>query len=315
MKFNNRYSVVFNDDISDYRENFTTYLYNSPEFIMLKEGYQPVYCQLLDHREKKILVRAVFLCDGDTAVSLPQTPFGGIFYHHVSIDGVKSFILELIKYFTSRHFKKIVIKNPADIYNPGQNAILTNCLVNAGFLITNYDINHHIKVDQSGFSAKIHKMENRKLNASIKQNFSFQEITGSKIVEVYNFIRACRHEKKVNMNITFDQLNKAVKKFPERYKFFMAVSQGKIAAATVAVFVHDSILYNYLPASPVVYNRLSPMVFLLEGLYKYCQAKSVKILDLGISTLNNKPQESLILFKERVGGEATLKLTFMLDCF
>ena len=313
MKPDDRYSVVINEHTSGYQKVFTPYLYNLPEFLALKEGYKPVYCELLDLKEKTVLIQAIFLCDDITAVSLPQAPFGGIHYHHVSIGMVKNFVLKIITYFISRDLKKIIIKNPADIYNQEQNTIITNCLVNAGFVISNFDINHHIDIDQTVFSKKIHKMENRKLIRAIKAKLDFQEVAGKEIAEVYNFISECRDEKKTNMNITFDQLAQAVNRLPEKYKFFIASFHGKIIAATVAVFAYDSILYNYLPASSLAYNKLSPMVFLLSGLYDYCRSKEVKILDLGISSLDNKPQESLVLFKERVGGRATLKLTFQLS--
>lgn len=310
MELEDKYSVVFNERTSGYRKGFSTYLYNESGFLALKEGYTPVYCELLDLKGKELLIQAIFLCDGVKAISLPQAPFGGIHYHHVSIAILRHFVRAVVDYFTARHLQKIIIKNPAGIYNRGQNAIITNCLVNLGFTISNYDINHHIEVDQTGFSEKVHKMEDRKLRGAMKEKFGFREIAGKGIVEVYNFICGCRGEKKTNMNITFDQLNMAVKAFPENYKFFVVDFNGNIIAATVAVFVHKNILYNYLPASSVAYNKLSPMVFLLNGLYGYCQSKGVRIMDLGISSIDNKPQEGLVLFKERVGGKATLKLTF-----
>lgn len=279
----------------------------------LKEGYKQVSCQLLDHKEKTVLAEANFLCDNTTAVSLPQAPFGGIHYYHVDIGMLKNFIHEIIDYFSSRLFKKIIIKNPADVYNPSHNAIVTNCLINSGFVISNYDINHHIAVDQTEFRTKLHQMEARKLRRSAKLDLVFREITDEAIADVYSFIMECRIEKKVKMNITFDQLNKAVKELPDHYKFFVVDFNGDIIAATVAVLVDHNMLYNYLPASSIAYNKLSPMVFLLSGVYNYCQSKSIKTLDLGISSINNQPQESLITFKERVGGLATLKLSFELD--
>ena len=310
MRYNDRYAVVFNEHATGYQQAFTTYLYNSPEFVALKEGFRPVYCQLLDHKKRAILISAVFLCKGAAAVSLPEAPFGGIFYHQASIDIIKKFALAIIDHFASKGIAKIVIRNPAGIYNPWKNAIVTNCLINCGFTISHYDINHHIEVDQTAFSEKIHQMEKRKLKGSIQKKLGFQEVATADMATVYNFIRDCRHEKKVNMNITFDQLKRAVDIFPEKYKFFAVENDGSLMAATVAVLAHDNILYNYLPASPVAHNKLSPMVALLGGIYNYCQSNAINILDLGISSINSQPQESLVLFKERVGGKPTLKLTF-----
>ena len=313
MKFEDRYTVVFNPPVTGFTGEFVPWLYNTSEFMALKEGYKPVSCYLLDNKEKSILIVASFLCHDFIAISLPRAPFGGISYRHVSIRLLRYFVKNVIHYFVSRNFKKIVIKSPADVYNASQNAVITNCLIKAGFTVSNFDINHHLDVDHTPFSEKIHKMEIRKLRKSIAHRLDFEEVPLEAMSKVYNFIKVCRDEKKVPINITFNELCQAAKKFPQNYKFFTVVSNGSIVAATVAVLVSRHVLYNYLPASLKTHNKLSPMVFLLSELYKYCQSGKVKILDLGISTIDNKPQESLILFKERVGGKATLKLTFELN--
>ncbi len=313
MKFEDRYAVVCNQQVTGFSREFDPCLYNTPEFIALKEGYNPVNCYLLDNKEKCILISITFLCHDLIAISLPKAPFGGISYRQVSIRLLRHFIKNVIRYFISENFRKIIIKSPADFFNPSQNAMVANCLANEGFRVSNFDINHHLDIDPIGFSEKIHKMEVRKLRKSITHELDFEAVPISSMSEVYNFIRTCRDEKKVPINITFDELRRATEKFPQNYKFFTAVSEGTIVAATIAVLVRENVLYNYLPASLTAYNKLSPMVFLLSELYKYCQLTKVKILDLGISTIDNKPQESLILFKERVGGKATLKLTFQLN--
>ena len=82
-------------------------------------------------------------------------------------------------------------------------------------------------------------------------------------------------------------------------------------AATVCVLVNEEVLYNFLPAHDENYKSLSPVVFLVQGIYNYAFAESLKFIDLGISSLQGKPQAGLIIFKERLGGQPASKLSFI----
>jgi hypothetical protein len=52
------------------------------------------------------------------------------------------------------------------------------------------------------------------------------------------------------------------------------------------------------------------LVFLLNGLYAWCQNENVKLLDLGTSYVNGKANATLLDFKLRMGGELTPKFYF-----
>jgi hypothetical protein len=53
------------------------------------------------------------------------------------------------------------------------------------------------------------------------------------------------------------------------------------------------------------------MVMLVDEMYKYCRERYYEILDLGISTLpEGVHQDSLIAFKEHMGGEKSAKLSY-----
>jgi lipid II:glycine glycyltransferase (peptidoglycan interpeptide bridge formation enzyme) len=99
--------------------------------------------------------------------------------------------------------------------------------------------------------------------------------------------------------------------FPGKYKFF-SVSNGKdIIAATICVHVNRRVLYNFLPAHDEMYKKFSPVVYLMHGIHHYAQNEKFKLIDLGISSVHGKPQTGLIKFKERLGGKAISKLTFV----
>jgi len=84
-------------------------------------------------------------------------------------------------------------------------------------------------------------------------------------------------------------------------------------AATVVVIVNKKIAYHFMPASHVDfqdYRKFSPMVFLVENLYKWCQENSIVTLDLGTSYVEMKMKTSLAQFKENIGGKPSEALSW-----
>jgi hypothetical protein len=154
-------------------------------------------------------------------------------------------------------------------------------------------------------------MELRKWRKSQDANYQFSQYGIGKLEDVYHFIADCRKEKGLVINIDFKKLVRSFAVFPEHYYAFVLQRGNEIFAATIAVKINQSTLYNYLPASSIKTNKESPMVYLLDNLYQYCQKIGFSILDLGVSSIQGHRQEGLIHFKEHVGGLPTKKLTLV----
>ena len=102
-----------------------------------------------------------------------------------------------------------------------------------------------------------------------------------------------------------------ISQFPQNYLLFSVRNGDELMAATIAIIVHRKILYNFLPGSLRKMKHFSPTVLLIDGLYKFCQQRQIDMLDLGISTTKDgKNQNSLISFKERMGGQSSPKYFF-----
>jgi CelD/BcsL family acetyltransferase involved in cellulose biosynthesis len=112
------------------------------------------------------------------------------------------------------------------------------------------------------------------------------------------------------LNIKLQALKALVSKLPDHYKLFSLSSNGDIIACTITVVTGKDVLYYFLPAHNPKYDTYSPMVYLLKKIYEYARKHQFKYLDLGISSIENKPQPDLIKFKERMGGITTSKLLF-----
>ncbi|MDN5203378.1 GNAT family N-acetyltransferase [Fulvivirgaceae bacterium BMA10] len=295
-----------------YKHRYESYLYNQEEFINLRSGYNIKRYFIVDHKTKGVLGSVKFFVDNGYAKSLVRTPFGGIELN----SGIDLEILyDFVTFFESNLFdlrvNTITIKNAASGYDHLTSSKVTTCLLNKDYEIYSSEVNHHIEVNKTGLDERIHLMEERKLLKAKELNFRFEQRALKDLEEIYDYIKACRLERGITISMTYEELESTVTKLPDQYKIFTVQSDSEIRAATIAVRVNDRILYNFYPANKLKDRTLSPIVFLMEGIYNYCQVHGYDILDLGISSENNTPQFSLIKFKERMGGIFSTKFSFI----
>ena len=111
--------------------------------------------------------------------------------------------------------------------------------------------------------------------------------------------------------MSFDELKKTTDQFPDNFLLTVVKDRETIAAANVSVRINSKILYNFYHDHLSLYDSVSPVVQLNEGLYEYCQQQGCSLLDLGTSMINGKPDIPLVTFKSRLGGQPTCKFTFV----
>ena len=97
---------------------------------------------------------------------------------------------------------------------------------------------------------------------------------------------------------------------PDHYLLFTVKDGSKIVAMAVSILVNDHILYDFYHADHDDYQGLSPTIMLVEKIYNYCRMKKIRILDLGISSLDGVKNEGLYRFKNRLGAKECSKKVF-----
>lgn len=311
VQFSTDIQFALNHCPTDYSIAFETYLFNEPQYFQLYTSTPPLSFYILNTKKEFVLGRIRFFIKGRQALSLPQSPFGGMEINpRLSLALIDEFLFFIESHFAAIGIKTTIVKQFPFTYSEESSSKITNAFIRNGFKVSNPDINHHIVVNSIGLVDKVHSMEKRKIKKVIDGNFVFKEEGFGSLDSIYNFILACRLEKEQNLNTSLVDLQKAVNAMPANYKIFTLGDREKIIACSIVVIVNERIAYNFLPASSTEYKSYSPMVFLLANIYNYCYLNNVQIFDLGISAVDNLPQNTLIDFKERVGGVAGLKCTF-----
>ncbi|GLU55918.1 hypothetical protein Dfri01_53790 [Dyadobacter frigoris] len=191
------------------------------------------------------------------------------------------------------------------------NELLTSAYELAGYNVTDKFINYHIQISPSPFFENITAAEVRRLAKCKKSGFRAGLYYNPDVKIVFDFIEKSRAAKGYLMSMTFEQLDILINKFPGQCQIFVVTDEGTIIALTVTIVVCKKVLYNFLPADLPAYKSFSPMVYLTETVYNYCQKEEITILDLGISLDHDGIEKpDLLKFKKNLGGKKSLKVTF-----
>jgi hypothetical protein len=98
--------------------------------------------------------------------------------------------------------------------------------------------------------------------------------------------------------------------FPDKFHLFGVFDNNALAAASISIVLNNAVLYNFYSAHARQYDALSPVVGLMEGIYEFCQGEKIRLIDLGTSALQGRPNFTLLDFKLNLGATPTQKLTF-----
>ena len=250
---------------------------------------------------------AYFSLKDDIAISIPKSPFGSYLSKKSNSEDFDSFESNACSKLKTRNVRSLEIRHPSIIYGE---FIEPGVLKMAGHEVLYTDINQHIEL-RGDWEGSIHKMQERKLHILLNEGFEFKIMPKSYLKTAHQFIRACRESQGLEINISWDRLSRLDTAMPGRYQCFGVFRENKISAACITVNVDDEVVYYYLPATSPMFRSKSPMVLLIAGMVGYYQDKEVNYLDLGVSSFRGIPQETLRIFKNRMGAQETSKHTFI----
>lgn len=272
--------------------------------------YDPAYLEIQKHNQLRVFqdekFRTAFSVTNGLATSLDRGLFGSVEnFGSGNKAAFENFIKSITDQLRQQHVLQLALIHPPKIY---AGFVPLDWLEDTGFRKQFVDINHHIEL--SNF--QMHSMEKRKLEKLNQLGVVVSELDVGHLREVYDFLVTCRHEKKMELNISLEQLSSLFQAFPVRYSIFGAYLEGELVSVSVNVQTGKNVVYYYLPGTLEKYKSESPMVAIIEKLVDHFQFK-VKYFDLGISSIQGKPQEGLIAFKEKMGGIRSDKCTYRIN--
>jgi hypothetical protein len=294
-----------------YRCDFESYLFNSPQNLTIQalDGWHTFH--VLRTEKKTARARVHFHLEDKVALSPLRNPFGSYeFSSNIEPKELFDFVRWVEGKLMEKGAKKIEMKAFPALYNVPASAILLTFLTNLGYRIKNAELSACIEVSQNSLYQAMSSYEKRKSGQIKRSNLRFSTIPVGKIREVYDFISSCREERKQSLSLTYGQMKTVCDHFPDRFCLFGVYDNSALAAASISILVSETILYNFYSAHAKQYDHLSPVVRLMEGMYEFCQAEKIRLIDLGTSALQGRPNFTLLDFKLNLGAIPTQKLTF-----
>ncbi len=243
----------------------------------------------------------------ENAISIPMSPFGSFIHRKGDENSFEAFIESISTDLNKKKVGSMIIHHPSNIYS---SMVQEDWIRNTGFRELYQDINQHIEL-KPDWEGTIHNMQKRKLESLRNEGFEFRTMEKDEFEVAHQFLSVCRQAQGLQINITWDKLKTLTEKLPDSYDCFGVFREDKISSLCICVKVDRDVAYYYLPATSPMFRDKSPMVLLISGMVDHYLKEGFKIFDLGVSSYQGSPQETLRMFKNRMGAIETLKTTFV----
>jgi hypothetical protein len=284
------------------------YVYNTPVHLELqsKKGWIVFECI----GPKETVCARICVNIKSKAVSPVRAPFGSCeIYDKVSSVVLGRFLSFVEEALRKKKVKHVVIKSWPVLYQETEATKLYAVLVNKLKFTATQEVSSIIRVNKNTLLSQMKVSERQKAVKAAKL-FSFNACAPQQYKRVYDFIHSCRKARDQTLSLSWDKLRQTVKAMPERFLFFSLTSETDLAAAAIVIRVSDTNWYTFYYAHAAIYNKVSPVVYLLSCIYEYAAKEKVKLIDLGTSMLDDRVNEPLLHFKQSVGAVTTSKFTF-----
>ncbi|SEG07566.1 hypothetical protein [Algoriphagus boritolerans] len=251
------------------------------------------------------------ISDNYEAISLPQSPFGGIWTEeNISSVSLEGFIQAVIIELRQRRISSIKIIQPPKPYE--SNFDLINYLLfklgfkqvsilSHQFFIGKKKIKRLVQNEGAKYLAKSKEL-GLKIRMGSIQNFGFlQEI------KTWNQARGYA--------ILFDEtrLISQVSDFPERYFLISIYKEGIAMAHALGVKLQPDSIYYFLSGTLPKANIKNLGEMCLFQLFQLASDQKLNFVDLGSSDLDSEVNHSLIFFKSRFSNDISNKVTWTLN--
>lgn len=176
-----------------------------------------------------------------------------------------------------------------------------------GYHLTQCDLNHSLEVDSRSLADRMTYGNLKRMRKCLRDGLVAQELPGSALPAVYDTIATNRTHKGHAMSMSLQQIQAMADQIPDALVLFGCRDGDVLAAAALCLRLSPHVIYVFYWGDLPGYASHSPVVALANAIYAYCQQQSVRLLDVGTSTIDRAPNFGLIAFKQGLGFTESLK--------
>ena len=288
-------------------------IFNAPQFFSLHAaGRRGGYFFYRDDASQAIVGRAHFTETSQGHFISPlRGTFGGFETEGTDMRLIEGFVEATERHLAALGARSIEVALKPFAYAPAFSACLFNVLARRGYTTHIYDLSYSMRVEPGELVEKMQRNNQKKVRKCQREGFLFARCESPEACRAaYDAVVVNRTSKGYVISMTYEQLGQMMALFPNRFHFFNVTQVGNVIAGAVCIAVSSDVLYVFYWGDLPGYEIFSPVVLLANGIYEFAQRNGFRLLDVGRSSLNNEPNYGLIRFKEKLGFEASLKLTF-----
>ncbi len=258
------------------------------------------------------IISLVYMVQNNQAIIGHRASFG---YPQIeggtSFENIQTFIDKLYLDIHDENVNIIRWLHFPEIYNSYYNAIITQCLLNLGFVIEDSFINHHLTANQD-FENALKADTKRRLKKLTKSNFTSEVSADFDSSVFYDKIVKWREKKGFPINIRREVLDNLIKRLDDKYVLFTMRNSEDIIASCLGIKVNEKTLYYFIPAHDPKYDEFSPAIGLIKNMHAFVKKNNMDFLDLGTSRAKNEAENiGLIRFKEKLGAKTGIKFSLV----
>lgn len=275
---------------------FDSVLFNIPDHqkLQAQDGWDNFYW--LEGNE--VVAFIPFRVHKVEAINPYRSPFGGFEFSSAISEAEKSTFAHLVaEALRARGATQIQVVQP-----PSREALAF--LSTAGFHCIKEVAMLQLDVEQN-YVRNLYPAKRRTLKELKAQGFACVTLPPSSLEKVFTFLEQCRKPKGYSISLSLMELTEIQKldSNTSTIKLFAVYFNGTLAAASIAIRVNASTLYDFAHDHAAAFDALSPVVMLLEGMVSQAKAEGYRWLNLGTSLDGDgNVNQGLLDFKKEIGG-------------
>jgi len=245
------------------------------------------------------------------AISLPQSPFGGVWIEdNLSSSALQAFLAALLEDLRQRKVTLVRIVQPPKPYE------LNGDLIN--YLLFKLGFGQESVLSHQFFIGK------KKIKKLVQQEsakyFSKTKDLGLKILAgpIQNFgflhdIKSWNQDRENDILFDHSRLISRVSEFPERYFLISLLKDGKAIAHTLGVKLLPDSIYYFLSATLPKSTIKNLGELCLFQLFQLASDQKLNFIDFGSSDSDSGANHNLMFFKSRFSNDISNKVSWILN--
>ena len=248
--------------------------------------------------------------DLDILKSPGRATFGGFWPSEMTGGVDLNYALRAYKYFFSKfsEFNEVKIVLPPQVFFPEIYASQAKALMmfDANQIIV--DTNYHVEVENWSKN-NLNKGNRKKIRQFYEVGGVVSYSNSDAIKQCYKVLVENRKRRGVSLTMQYADFESSLLVCGEDFKLIQASLEKQIVAACYLVRILPNYWYVLFWGELIEFRSLSPVASLFEFLMEEAQKNNVKILDLGISSVEGVLDEGLARFKSNLGALPSEKIT------